>query len=184
MIVESGRNLNTLVTRILDLSKIRAGTMEIHPTRFSVRALAEKAILLVEKLKGNKPIALQNRIAEGLPACLADEARIHQVLLNLLENAVKFTERGEITVSAVRKGERLQVNVTDTGVGIPQAALSVVFEAFRQVDGSSKRKYEGVGLGLAIAKQLVELHGGEIWVESQEGKGSIFSFTVPLAGSS
>ncbi|MFH1084999.1 MAG: ATP-binding protein, partial [Chloroflexota bacterium] len=124
-------------------------------------------------------LALQFAIAEGLPPILVDPLRIRQVLINLLNNAARFTERGSVTVSARREGDAVVFTVTDTGVGIAPEDIPVIFEEFKQLDSATTRRHEGAGLGLAISRRFVELHGGRIWVESDLGHGSAFSFSLP-----
>jgi two-component system sensor histidine kinase VicK len=129
-------------------------------------------------------IALESHIAPDLPPARADRDRINQVLDNLIGNAIKFSPQGgTITLRLEDAGEMLQVSVSDTGIGIPEEQVERIFERFYQVDGSATRKFGGAGLGLAIVKRIVEAHGGRIWVKSQLGLGSTFSFTLPKARS-
>ncbi len=120
-------------------------------------------------------------IPQGLPKVKADSVKLKQVMLNLVSNAIKFTEEGEVLVSAVREDGFVRLSVEDSGVGIKKADMEHIFDQFRQADGTSTRKFGGTGLGLAISKKIVEMHGGRIWVESRVGEGSAFYFTVPVA---
>ncbi|MGQ9600688.1 MAG: response regulator, partial [Anaerolineae bacterium] len=181
-IYNSGQHLLGLINDILDISKIEAGKMELsfQPIDFGevIRGVMSTAIALVK----NKPIELQQSVSADLPAVIADERRIRQVLLNLVSNAAKFTDEGFIRVEATCDEEFVTVSVADSGIGIPSDKLPHIFEAFTQVDTSPARKYGGTGLGLAISKSFIELHGGKIWVKSESGKGSTFTFRLPIQG--
>ena len=124
---------------------------------------------------------LVNAISSDLPAVFADENRLQQILYNLVGNAIKFTETGQIIVSAIEDKEEMQISVQDTGIGIPANKQAAIFQEFEQADGSISREFAGTGLGLSISKRLVDLHQGKMWVESEVGKGSIFYFTLPLS---
>ncbi|MBC7250702.1 MAG: GAF domain-containing protein [Anaerolineae bacterium] len=181
-IYNSGQHLLGLINDILDISKIEAGKMELsfQPVDFGevIHGVMSTAIALVK----DKPIELQQSVPADLPTVIADERRIRQVLLNLVSNAAKFTDEGFIRVEASCDEEFVTVSVADSGIGIPAAKLPRIFEAFTQVDTSPSRKYGGTGLGLTISKSFIELHGGEIWVESESGKGSTFTFKLPIRG--
>ena len=185
---QSGQHLLGLINDILDLSKIEAGKMEIQPEYIDLVEIIDGVMSTAKGLVKDKPIQLFKEVEEGLPQVYGDPLRVRQVLLNLVSNAAKFTKEGSITVRAVRKDfdpvtlepPRVQVDVADTGIGIAPKDMEKLFVAFQQVDGSSTRQVGGTGLGLAISKQFIEMHGGRIWVESQVGVGSTFSFTVPL----
>lgn len=177
---EAGRHLLDLINDILDISKIEAGKLELYPEDLDVRDLVESLMPTVAGLVHNKPIALRQSIPAALPTVRADRKRISQVLLNLLSNAVKFTERGEIVVQAEVTGQCLTVSVRDTGQGITAEDLPRVFIEFVQIDGEMSRESSGAGLGLPISRKLIELHGGQLWAESQAGVGSAFFFTLPL----
>ncbi len=180
----SGKHLLALINDILDMSKIEAGRMELVQNAIEVPQLFEDVSASVSSLLKDKPVELVQRFAPDLPPIWADPLRISQVLINLVSNAIKFTEEGSVTLGAELFGNKLMhIYVSDTGIGIPKDKFDLVFEHFRQVDARSNRKYQGTGMGLAISKQLVELHGGEMWLESEEGQGSTFHFTVPLAES-
>lgn len=154
--------------------------MELELADFDLGEALTSAATLVRERAGRKEIALHVTVDARLGQMRADERKIRQVLLNLLSNAIKFTpERGRIDVRAVPADGVAQVSVSDTGVGIAPEDQETVFEEFRQV-GTSSAKQEGTGLGLALCRKLVELHGGKIWIESQVGVGSTFTFTIPL----
>ena len=176
----SGTHLLSLINDILDLSKIEAGRMELELTNFDLPTAIDNAQTLVRERAGRRGIALQTTLDEGLGEVRADERKIKQVLLNLLSNAIKFTpEGGRIEIRAAPADGFVEVSVSDTGVGIASEDQEAVFEEFRQV-GASAAKQEGTGLGLALCRKFVELHGGRIWVKSQVGIGSTFTFTLPL----
>jgi signal transduction histidine kinase len=176
----SGQHLLSLINDILDLSKIEAGRMELELTDFHFPTALDNALTLVRERAGRRSITLEMSVDERLGEVQADERKIRQVVLNLLSNAIKFTpEGGRINVDAVPKDGLLEVSVTDTGVGIAPEDQEAVFEEFRQV-GSADKKVEGTGLGLALSRKFIELHGGRIWVKSQAGQGSTFTFTLPV----
>ena len=177
----SARYLSDLVDDILDLARMEASRMPIHRELADLEAVIGEAVDLARRLLREKPVALGVRIEPGLPRLPIDRVRVRQVLVNLLTNASRFTERGRIEVKAgLRDGEVL-VAVVDTGSGIPPDQLATVFDEFRQVDAWRHVDQDGKGLGLAIAKRFVQLHGGSIWAESEVGKGSTFCFTLPVA---
>ena len=179
-ILESGRHLLSLINDILDLSKIEAGHMELEPADFDLPGAIDNALTLVRERAARRGITLGSTIDEHLGMVRGDERKVKQVLLNLLSNALKFTpERGRIAVGARLHGEVAEVSVADTGIGIAPADQETVFEEFRQV-GTADKKAEGTGLGLALARRFIELHGGKIWVQSELGRGSTFTFTLPL----
>jgi signal transduction histidine kinase len=180
-IYASGQHLLSLINDILDLSKIEAGRMELAPAPFHLPSALENAVTLVKERAARHGITLQVDVDPGLGAVEGDERKIKQVLLNLLSNAVKFTpEGGRITLKASRTEGMIEIAVTDTGIGIAREDQAAIFEEFRQVGSDETRKQEGTGLGLTLAKKFVELHGGRIWVESEPGCGSTFTFTLPL----
>jgi two-component system, NtrC family, sensor kinase len=179
-ILESGRHLLSLINDILDLSKIEAGHMELEPADFDLPGAIDNALTLVRERATRRGITLGSTIDERLGLIRGDERKVKQVLLNLLSNALKFTpEGGRIDVGGRLDGEVAEVSVADTGVGIAPADQEAVFEEFRQV-GAAEKRAEGTGLGLALSRKFVELHGGKIWVRSELGRGSIFTFTLPL----
>jgi len=179
-IFASGRHLLSLINDILDLSKIEAGKMELELARFDLPAAIENALILVKGRAANHSIALGLEVDHRLREFVADERKLKQVLVNLLSNAVKFTpEGGRVEVRAASANRGVEISVSDTGIGIAAEDHELIFEEFRQVGSDYARKREGTGLGLSLTKRLVELHGGRIWVKSEVGKGSTFSFTLP-----
>jgi len=182
LIVQSGHRLATLVNDILDFSKLRHKTIELQFQAVGLREIVEVVLTLSQPLISNKDLQLVNAIPSGLPPGQADENRLQQILYNLVGNAIKFTEKGSVEISAtvVHGNEQLTITVSDTGIGIPEDKLDQIFESFEQGDGSTAREYGGTGLGLAVTKKLVELHGGSIRVESTVGVGSRFTFTLPV----
>ncbi len=185
LILNSGRRLTNLVNDILDSSKLRHKTLELQLRPLNLKHAADNVIQLSESLLGQKPLQLINQVPADLPLAWADENRIQQIMHNLVGNALKFTHQGSVTISAkhtqTQDSEHLVISVSDTGIGIPADKQASVFEAFEQGDGSTARQYGGTGLGLSITRQLVELHGGHIYLSSQPGEGSTFSFSVPVA---
>jgi signal transduction histidine kinase len=180
-ILSSGRHLLSLINDILDLSKIEAGRMELELATFSLPAALENALTLVRERATRHGIAVALDVDARLGDMTADERKVKQVLLNLLSNAVKFTpEGGRIDLRAVRADGAVEISVSDTGTGIAAEHQEEIFEEFRQVGGDYARKREGTGLGLTLARKFVELHGGRIWVKSELGAGSTFTFSVPL----
>ncbi len=179
-VVQAADNLLGLINGLLDLAKIEAGKMELNVEEVDIPALIEDVIDLVRPTAEAKSLALQSELARPLPAAWADRARIRQVLVNLMANAVKFTERGGVTVRATAVDSWITIAVADTGVGISPEAQAYIFDEFRQADSSTTRRYGGTGLGLAITKRLIALHSGRIWVDSTPGVGSTFTFTLPV----
>jgi signal transduction histidine kinase len=179
-IYASGQHLLSLINDILDLSKIEAGRMELEPADFDLPSAVDNALTLVRERAGRRGIALGRAIDERVGTIRADERKVKQVLLNLLSNALKFTpEGGRIDVRAAVSDGMAEVSVADTGVGIAPEDQEAVFEEFRQV-GTADKKVEGTGLGLALSRKFIELHGGRIWVKSQVGTGATFTFTLPV----
>jgi signal transduction histidine kinase len=182
-ILSSGRHLLSLINDILDLSKIEAGRMELDLGTFSLPIALDSALTLVRERASRHGIGLTLTVDERLGEVTGDERKVKQILLNLLSNAVKFTpEGGRITLKAAPADGRVEISVTDTGIGIAPEDQDAIFEEFRQVGGDGTGTREGTGLGLTLTKKFVEMHGGRIWVNSQPGKGSTFTFTLPLAG--
>jgi len=180
----SGEHLLTLINDILDLSKIEAGRMTLAPAAVDVPLLLTGVQATIAPLIEKKAQVLKIEWDEGIPTLVADELRIKQILLNLLSNANKFTPfEGHITLSCcLADSATILFSVADTGIGIKPEDQGIIFEEFRQVDGSASREMSGTGLGLAISKRLIEMHGGHVWVESEHGHGATFSFLLPLAG--
>jgi signal transduction histidine kinase len=177
----SGRHLLSLINDILDLSKIEAGRMELEVSQFDAADALANAMTLVRERAQRHGIKLAQHVDAGVGELTADERKFKQILLNLLSNAVKFTpDGGAIDVIAHRDAESLVVAVRDTGIGIAPEDQAAVFEEFRQVGSNYTSKQEGTGLGLALTRRFVELHGGRLWLESEPGKGSTFTFTIPV----
>ncbi|MFN3670462.1 MAG: ATP-binding protein [Bosea sp. (in: a-proteobacteria)] len=183
LIEKAGESLLTIINDVLDLSKIEAGRVELEERPLDLRGLVDDCLSLMKGLAAQKKLELRGEIAPAVPArIVADEARLRQVLLNLLNNAVKFTAAGSVSVSVAvsQDGATLEAAIRDTGIGIPQDRVAHLFQDFVQVDGSISRKYGGTGLGLSISRRLILLMGGEIGVDSVEGEGSTFRFSLPL----
>ncbi|MBN1532806.1 MAG: SpoIIE family protein phosphatase [Spirochaetes bacterium] len=185
LIISSGRRLSNLVNDILDFSRLKNRDLPLRFGTVDVRSQVDIVADLTRHLRDDKKTIMDNRVPQDLPQVLADEDRLQQILLNLVGNAIKFTADGTITVTGAEipsaGGRLVEIAVTDTGIGIPADRQSGIFEPFEQADGSISREYGGTGIGLSITKSLVELHGGTIRVESQEGEGSSFIFTLPIA---
>ena len=177
---KSGRHLLGLINDVLDLSKIEAGQLTLALNDYSMKEVVQTVMTAVEALAAEKKLALKVAVPPDLPPGKGDERRITQILLNLVGNAIKFTEVGEVRIEAIARDGEFVVSVSDTGPGIAPADQQKIFEEFQQADSSTTRKKGGTGLGLSIAKRIIELHGGRIWVESSPGKGSTFSFTLPV----
>ncbi len=211
LVTSSGKRLSSLVNDILDFSKLKNNELTLQRKLIGLKEMTDLVLALSKPLLAGKNVTLINNIGSSVPRIFADENRLQQILHNLLGNAIKFTHKGSVTVGAsvCRETEDdrfaetreentaptqspltihhspvagfLQISVSDTGIGIPSDKFDTIFTSFAQVDSSTAREYGGTGLGLAVTKQLVELHGGKIWVESEVGKGSTFYFTLPLA---
>jgi len=179
-VAQAADNLLGLINGLLDLAKIEAGKMELNIEEVNITDVTDEALELVRPHADEKGLHVRSLIPQGLPHVWADRARVRQVLANMLANAVKFTERGMVSVAATAAEGWVTVSVSDTGVGISPEAQAYVFDEFRQADSSTTRRYGGTGLGLAISKRLVTLHGGRIWVDSEIGRGSTFHFTLPI----
>jgi hypothetical protein len=179
-ILKGARHLLSLINDVLDLSKIEAGKLELHPESFAAEAALAEVLSTVAPMANAKQIRIDNAIDPGL-VVWADRLRFKQILYNLLSNAVKFTpESGRVCVSSASQKESVEISVSDTGVGIAPEELNAIFDEFHQASATTKGVKEGTGLGLAITRRLVEKHGGDIWVESEVGTGSRFTFSLPL----
>ena len=176
----NGRHLLNLINDVLDLSKIEAGQLTLSPNDYVMGQIVQSVVASTETQARTKGISLVAAIADGLPVGFGDERRLTQVLLNLMSNAVKFTDQGSVTIAASSSHGMFEVSVRDTGPGIATGEHARIFEEFQQVDNSSTREKGGTGLGLAIAKRIVELHGGRISVESAPGAGSTFRVALPV----
>lgn len=177
----ASQHLQSLVNDILDLSRIDAARLPMYREMADVGAVISEAVGTMVPLLRQRGLSWALELPEAVPQVLVDRTRIRQVLLNLLNNAVRYTDRGEIRVSLRQTDEALEVVVRDTGAGIPADKLASVFEEFQQIDDGPRRR-GGVGLGLAVSRQFIELHGGRMWAESEVGVGSAFHFTLPLPG--
>ncbi|MBI2267076.1 MAG: response regulator, partial [Armatimonadetes bacterium] len=178
-ILSSGKHLLQLINDILDLAKVEAGKAELYLQRFSAHEVIHSITKVLGPLLKQKKQKLNIEVADDVYA-VADEAKFKQVVINLLGNAIKFTpDGGKITISAVPRVESVEFTIADTGIGIEESHFQKIFEAFSQVDSSASRSFEGTGLGLTLTKKLVEVHGGRIWVDSEIGKGSKFTFILP-----
>jgi signal transduction histidine kinase len=177
---KNGRHLLGLINNVLDLSKIEAGQLTLSLNEYSMAEVIKTVFTSVEALAAEKKLDLKVDVSNDLTIGKGDEQRIAQVILNLIGNAIKFTDEGEIKVEATVANETFLVSVSDTGPGLEEVDQKNIFEEFHQVDGSSTRKKGGTGLGLSISKKIVEMHGGRIWVESTLGKGSTFRFILPV----
>ena len=180
MVVHSSKRLNNLVNDILDYSKLKEKDLELQLKAVDIKTLTDVVLMISGPLAAGKSLRLINNIGSDVPLVYGDENRLQQIMHNLVGNAVKFTESGTISVSAVKMEDQpiVMIKVTDTGIGIPEDKFQVIFQSFEQVDATTARKYGGTGLGLSITRQLVELHGGSIGVQSKVGKGSTFWFTL------
>jgi signal transduction histidine kinase/CheY-like chemotaxis protein len=179
VVVAEGQRLTQLIDDVLDLAKIEAGKFTWNMATLSVNELIDRAVAATSSLFEGKPVQLVKNVAPNLPAITGDEHRLVQVVINLISNAAKFTPSGSVTVAARAEDGNVMVSITDSGIGIAPADHQNVFEKFKQVGDSLTDKPRGTGLGLPICKEIVEHHGGRIWVESELGKGSTFSFTIP-----
>ncbi len=180
VVVSEGERLTKLIDDVLDLAKIEAGKFTWNMSKVSVEEIVERAIAATSSLFEAKKLQLVRDIEPGLPQITGDQDRLIQVVINLISNAVKFTDAGSIALAAHAKGSDLVVSVKDSGIGIAPADQPKVFERFKQVGDTLTDKPKGTGLGLPICKEIVEYHGGHIWVESEPGRGSTFSFTLPV----
>jgi len=179
-VLVSSEHLLSLINELLDLSKIEAGRMEVYAETFHLNDVVRMATSTVEPMLKDGRVRLVTEISPDIPPLKTDRDKLKQAVLNLLSNAAKFTERGEIKVAAWQENGNLKLTVSDTGIGMKQEALNYIFDEFRQADMSSTRRYGGTGLGLAIVKRFINLMGGEIGVESEVGKGSKFTITIPM----
>jgi signal transduction histidine kinase len=182
MVRASARHLLALINDVLDISKIEAGQMEVTSERFDLRASVEKVVGIIRPLAEKKGLALRVDMAPEIGSAQSDPRRVEQVLLNLLNNAVKFTEQGTVTLTARLTQGQVRLQVADSGIGIRPEDLAKLFQPFRQIDTGLARVHEGTGLGLAICRRLASLLGGEIAVASAWGQGSTFTFILPEKG--
>jgi signal transduction histidine kinase len=176
----NGKHLLGLINDVLDLSKIEAGQLTLSLTDYSIKDVVHSVFSVVESLATAKQLALKIEVPPNLPTAHGDERRLAQVLLNLVGNAIKFTDTGEVAIKASASNGSYTLSVHDTGPGISETDRAKIFEEFQQADSSATKTKGGTGLGLSISKRIVEMHGGRIWVDSNLGEGSVFSFTVPV----
>jgi signal transduction histidine kinase len=175
----NGKHLLGLINDVLDLSKIEAGQLTLDLADYSLKEVVHTVFTAVESLATGKKLALTTDVAPNLPRGRGDERRLAQVLLNLVGNAIKFTDKGEVAIKATMADGSFTIAVRDTGPGIASTDQAKIFEEFQQADNAATKRKGGTGLGLSIAKRIIGMHGGRIWVESDVGKGSTFSFTIP-----
>jgi signal transduction histidine kinase len=182
-ILSSGNHLLSLINDVLDLSKVEAGQIELHVAPFSLREALERGVVMVRERAANGGVKVALAPSAGADLVTGDERRIRQVIFNLLSNAVKFTPAGGVVeIKAARVDGEVRVAVADTGPGVAPEDHERIFDEFQQTEAGIEQR-EGTGLGLALSKRLVELHGGRIWVDSELGKGSTFVFTLPARSS-
>ena len=179
MIQNSSRHLLSLINDVLDISKIEAGQLELAVTTFELRPSIEKIMELISPIANKKGIKLKLDIDENIDKVITDQLRFEQIILNLLNNAVKFTENGYVKLSCSIENNNYIFSVSDTGIGIKPEDIPGLFQPFHQIDSGLTRKHEGTGLGLSICKKLLDLMKGSISVESQWQKGSIFTIRIP-----
>lgn len=180
MVMNSSRHLLALINDVLDISKIEAGELKVESLLLDPGPAIQKCLQMISPMVEAKGLKLESNVEPGISEITSDPRRFEQILVNLLTNAVKFTDAGSVTLAAANRGSHFEVRVTDTGMGIAAEDLAKLFKPFHQVNGGLSRPHEGTGLGLSICKKLLHLLGGEITVESQVGKGSTFAFTLPL----
>lgn len=178
-VYDSGKHLLVIVNDILDLAKIEAGKLYLNISTFKIEKITENIRHMFSKSIKEKGLDFSINIDEDIEVYWGDENRIAQILINLISNAVKFTNEGYIRIDIMKENDDVVYSVTDTGIGISKDKIDIVFDRFRQVDGSSNRKFGGTGLGLAICQNLVRMHDGKMWVESEPGMGSVFRFSIP-----
>jgi signal transduction histidine kinase len=180
MVYKSAKHLLELINDILDLSKIEAGKVTLIREKFSMRELIDRVAQTATPLASEKGLSLSVDFAPRKANIYSDKRRVEQILLNLVNNAIKFTAEGSVNIHGQIVDNRLQISVSDTGIGVEPDKMGILFETFRQIELTRSRKHEGTGLGLAICKKLVILLEGEIWAESEFGKGSTFTFSLPV----
>jgi signal transduction histidine kinase len=176
----NGKHLLGLINDVLDLSKIEAGQLVLELSDYCIQDIAQTVRSTLEPLATDKKLAFKVEVAPQLPPGCGDGRRLTQVLINLVGNAIKFTDVGEVAIKAEAHNGSFHVSVRDTGPGISSVDQARLFQEFQQADNAITRKKGGTGLGLAISKRIIEMHGGRIWVESQPGQGSTFAFTLPV----
>ncbi|NPE28687.1 PAS domain-containing protein [Methanococcoides sp. SA1] len=182
-ILTGGQHLLGLINDILDISKVESGKMELHYEEFAISSLLSDIVALLNPLAMTKKIEITTDIDKKFSTITADKIKIKQILYNLLSNAIKFTnENGTISIEAIFDDKLVHICIKDSGIGIDKNDIEKLFQPFQQIDSAASRKYQGTGLGLALVKSFVEMHGGNVWVDSEKGKGSIFTFSIPVEG--
>ncbi|MDP4093585.1 MAG: ATP-binding protein [Bacillota bacterium] len=184
IILVEGERLTNLINDVLDIEKMEAGKIELRLEEVEIGSVIKKSIAVFSSMAEQKGIRLINESEESLPKIVCDKDRITQVIANLLSNAIKFTDKGAVTCFATQSGNNIRISIKDDGIGIEAENLTAVFDKFKQIGDTMTDKPKGTGLGLPICKQIVEYHGGKIWVESEFGKGSNFIFLLPVNGDS
>lgn len=179
MVKGSSHHLLNLINDVLDISKIEAGEVEITREAFSMPQVMDQVVESLRPLTEQKGLSLFAKIDPDVNRVVSDERRVRQILINLANNAIKFTEKGGVRIACQRRDKAIEIRVTDTGIGIHEADMEKLFEPFQQLDTGTARKYEGTGLGLSVCRRILDLLGGRIWVESELGHGSTFAFTLP-----
>ncbi|KOR36252.1 GAF domain-containing protein [Planktothricoides sp. FACHB-1370] len=179
-ITECGEQLLNLINDLLDISKLEAKEENLHPQALLVEEICGACLSLIQERVKNEGLELRKEIAPDARFCVGDSRRIKQILFNLLSNAIKFTHAGSVTLKVWQNEDKICFSVIDTGIGIPEAEQALIFEPFHQLDQGLSRKYEGTGLGLALSQKLAQMHGGDITLESEVGRGSCFTFWLPL----
>jgi signal transduction histidine kinase len=183
MVRNSSRHLLSLINDILDLSKIEAGQLQVHREAFDLRQSVQRIVATVRPMAEAKSLALDEAVDPRVGAVTSDRRRVEQILLNLLTNAVKFTDAGSIAVRVEPADGAVRIAVSDTGIGLAAGEASQLFQPFLQIDSGTTRRHEGTGLGLAICRRLAHLLGGDVTVESAPGAGSTFTLSLPLGPS-
>ncbi|KYC49616.1 MAG: hybrid sensory histidine kinase BarA [Candidatus Methanofastidiosum methylothiophilum] len=179
-ILRNGEILLKLINDILELSRLDAGKSKLYLSEFNIRDVINKTLKIISPLSKDRNIWISINI-EDIPDIIADEDKITEVLLNLLSNAIKFNvDNGKISVKAFKIDDHLRVEIEDSGIGIKQEDLDIIFDEFRQLDNPETKSYRGTGLGLPISRHYIEMHGGLLWAESEPGKGSTFIFEIPM----
>jgi len=180
IVERNGKQLLALINDILDLSKIEAGKVELISSRISLKEILEIIIENIRPLAVDKGLDIKLSVQDDLPVIETDEGKLYTVLQNVIGNSIKFTNKGGVDISAVSDGNKISVTISDTGIGIPEEELPFIFDEFRQLNGTASRQYGGTGLGLAIASKTIMILGGDIHVESEHGKGSVFTIIIPF----
>ena len=178
-ILVSADHLLALINDVLDLSKIEAGRMDVRPATVNIGTIVDQCLRTVEPLAQTKGLRLSSKVPKQLPELVTDQEKLKQILINLLGNAVKFTQKGSVDLTVDSSNDLVSFSVSDTGIGIPEEKLPEIFDEFSQVDSTSTREHGGTGLGLSISNRLAELLGGEINAESSLGQGSTFTLSIP-----